>query len=220
MLQCRHVNERKVTPEILDELPPDDPEAIRSRRDLRLVNALMDNYRWIARQMADFGDGVEPWFELGAGDGELARHLQKPPVTGIDLAPRPTGWPEDWAWEQGDLFETFPALAGGTDSCGVVANLFLHHFENPGLARLGELFSESARVLIVSEPARFWLHRIQGYATTPFVNRVTHHDLHVSIEAGFRAGELPEIMGLGGNFDIVEESRTFFGSYRLVAVRK
>ena len=27
--------------ELLDELPPDDPDAVRSRRDLRMINAMM-----------------------------------------------------------------------------------------------------------------------------------------------------------------------------------
>ena len=32
---------RRVIAELLDELPPDDPRALRSRRDLRLINRIM-----------------------------------------------------------------------------------------------------------------------------------------------------------------------------------
>ena len=32
---------RRVVAELLDELPPDDPRALRSRRDLRVVNRIM-----------------------------------------------------------------------------------------------------------------------------------------------------------------------------------
>ena len=42
---------REVEPEILDGLPAGHPDAIRSRRDLRLVNALMGNQRWILKQL-------------------------------------------------------------------------------------------------------------------------------------------------------------------------
>ena len=38
---------RQVLPELLDHLQADDPEAIRSRRDLRVINFLMGNERWI-----------------------------------------------------------------------------------------------------------------------------------------------------------------------------
>ncbi len=34
---------RTVVPELLDELPPDDPRAMHSRGDLRRVNRLMGN---------------------------------------------------------------------------------------------------------------------------------------------------------------------------------
>ena len=38
---------RVVIPELLDHLPADEPEALRSRRDLRRVNWLMGNERWL-----------------------------------------------------------------------------------------------------------------------------------------------------------------------------
>ena len=44
---------RLLVPEILDGLPPEDPEARRSRRDLRRINFLMGNERWIARQVRE-----------------------------------------------------------------------------------------------------------------------------------------------------------------------
>jgi len=35
--------------ELLDSLPPDHPDALHNRRDLRLTNALMGNSRWFQR---------------------------------------------------------------------------------------------------------------------------------------------------------------------------
>ena len=43
---------RIVQPELLDALPPDDPRAVRSRRDLRRVNAWMRNHTIMAPRAA------------------------------------------------------------------------------------------------------------------------------------------------------------------------
>ena len=157
--------------------------------------------------------------DLGAGDGGLARHLTVQPVTGLDFAPRPSVWPEKWAWECGDLFETLPAFVKKSKSIGVIANLFLHHFTDEQLAAIGEMLGQKVSVLIVSEPARHWIHQVQGTLAWPFINHVTRHDMRVSIEAGFRGDELAETMGLPRNFDLIQTSHQFFGAYRLVATR-
>src|SRR4051794_21778458 len=64
--------ERTVKPEWLDELPADDPRAVRSRRDLRLVNRIMGHAR-ILRAGLDGAIATDsPHIaELGAGDGTL-----------------------------------------------------------------------------------------------------------------------------------------------------
>ena len=46
---------RVLAPEILDHLPVDHPAARRSRRDLRLANALMGNHRWLGRELRRTG---------------------------------------------------------------------------------------------------------------------------------------------------------------------
>jgi len=210
---------RVLTPEILDELPSDDPAAIRSRRDLQRINSVMGNYRWIARKMVNHADEVSHWIELGAGDGGLARHVSNIPVTGLDFAPRPAIWPKNWDWESGDLFQTLPNLADKSETIGVIANLFLHHFTDEQLEILGDLLGEKTAILIFSEPARHWIHQTQGILAHPFINHVTKHDMHVSIEAGFRGAELAETMLLSRNFEVVKTSHQFFGAYRVVAKR-
>src|SRR5437867_1950832 len=62
--------DRRVEPEFLDELPASDPRAIRSRRDLRCLNAWMGNTQIMARALRS-GFPHEPpqrLVELGAGD--------------------------------------------------------------------------------------------------------------------------------------------------------
>jgi len=72
---------RVVQPELLDELPPHDRRAVRSRRDLLRINAWMGNAPTMARvlQAALPGSALRQIVELGAGDGEftlrVAGHL-------------------------------------------------------------------------------------------------------------------------------------------------
>ena len=203
-------------PEILDSLPHDDPEARRSRRDLRMINALMGSYRWIARALAEHSPSSA--VELGAGDGELGVRLANggTPLAGLDFAPRPECWPEAWEWCQGDLFETLSARS----EPAVVANLILHHFDDTGLRELGALLA-GRDLLLFSEPARAWPHRLQAYALYALgINRVTRHDIHVSIRAGFRRGELPALLGLDLGQWSIHEHHTALGALRLVARRK
>ena len=71
---------RIVQPELLDTLPPDDPRAVRSRRDLRRVNGWMRNHAIMADALKNALNGRAPGqiTELGAGDGNfLLRVAQK-----------------------------------------------------------------------------------------------------------------------------------------------
>src|SRR5258708_20362161 len=73
---------RVLEPEWLDELPPQDPRAVRSRADLRRVNWVMANARLLAKALTE---GLAPGtriVDLGSGDGSLmlgvARALRRP----------------------------------------------------------------------------------------------------------------------------------------------
>lgn len=210
------MKERRVIPEILDSLPHEDAAAVRARRDLRHVNALMGNYRWVRGRI--LSSQQRRWFELGAGEGRLAAPgdllAAGVAVTGLDFAPRPADWPESWEWKQGDLF-TATGGAGGkgsplsepgpeAGSGGCLAVLFLHHFEDPGLRRLGEFLESRFDHLLFVEPARYRLFRLLSSCLLPFVNAVTRHDMPVSIGAGFRPGELTRALGLAESWTVVE----------------
>lgn len=212
--------QRQVQPELLDTLPADDPAALRSRRELRLINAIMGNHRWLAREVRRH---IRPgWrvLEIGAGDGAFGVRLiangvcEPRQLTGFDLAPRPAEWPAGAAWMQGD------ALAVELPEAEiVVANLFLHHFEPAALAQLGVRLSAKCRILIASEPARRRRHLAQGalLSALALLSRVTRHDMFISIRAGFLGDELPHALGLGGWK--CESATTFLGAYRLCAQR-
>jgi hypothetical protein len=209
--------ERVVEPEILDGLPADDPEARRSRRDLRLLNALMGNERWLARQVARHpAAAARGVVEAGAGAGSLAARLvARFPVTALDLAPRPLGLPDGVKWVAGDIFARMDGIRGGV----LVANLFIHHFDGADLARLGE-WAQRFDVVCLCEPWRSGLAHGLGRLMHPWINRVTRHDMHASIRGGFLSGEMADLLGFGGGARELQESVDWRGAVRLVARRR
>ena len=56
-----------------------------------------------------------------------------------------------------------------------------------------------------------------GTTMLPFVNRVTRHDMPVSIRAGFVPGELPELLELRPGKWHVREQTTWRGGIRVLA---
>ena len=130
---------------------------------------------------------------------------------GVDLVERPGELPEEVEWRQGDVFQV---LGDGVEGV-VAANLFLHHFSDEQLRRLGGLVKDCG-VLCFSEPWRSRWSLLEGYLLWPFVGRVTRHDMMVSIRAGFRRGELPDLLGLGEEWT-VQEQCTKLGAYRMLA---
>jgi hypothetical protein len=210
---------RVVAPEILDELPADDPDAARSRRDLRRINFLMGNERWICRVVSNFPEaGLRGIVEFGAGDGELAGKLAAmfpaAHLTACDLAPRPAALDGRVRWRRGDLLSGGASMNGGV----LVANLFLHHFEGDALRMLGKL-CDGFEVVVFNEPDRAILPHMLGLLMWPTINRVTRHDMHVSIRAGFAAGELPGLMGLEPGKWLFRETSTWRGARRVIGSR-
>ncbi len=212
--------QRAVIPELLDHLHVDDPHAMRSRRDLRRINFLMGNERWVRRTLARFPAATQGGIvELGAGDGRLCSALAtafpESPVTGLDLAPAPAGLAPKVKWLRGDLFTQAPPTPGGVR----IANLFLHHFEGESLAALGR-WLENAELLVFNEPNRASLPHWLGRLMHPWINHVTRHDMHVSITAGFTVGEIQQLLGLDPARWTFEETSTWRGSRRVVGWRK
>ncbi len=210
---------RRVEPEILDRLPADDPRAIRSRRDLRRINFLMGNERWILRQLRRFAPQLAEGglTEIGAGEGALAgrilREYPEASIECIDLAARPAGLDPRIRWRREDATSAKPGASGV-----LAANLFLHHFEPEALAALGRLCG-AFRVLVFSEPLRSGLALAQGGLLCPFVGPVTRHDMLVSIRAGFAPGELPELLGLASDTWEIRGQCTWRGALRMLAWR-
>lgn len=209
---------RILVPEILDYLDPSDPEAIRSRRDLRRLDVFLGNSRWILRTLAA-GEPPRSIVEIGAGEGNLCRRLAKTfpaaRVAGLDLVRRPADL-EKWVdWIAGDFFESLAQVEADT----VAGSLILHHFTDDRLRDLGKVLQNFHRV-VVCEPWRDVMPFRFSALAVPFVGRVTRHDMPVSIRAGFRAGELPSLLGLDAPGWSVRESSRWRGVIRMVAWRR
>lgn len=222
---------RRVDPEWLDELPADDPRAVRSRRDLRLMNRIMGHATIIRRAIARTPqDAPRKIAELGAGDGTLLLRVLRDTTKGgrivfVDRQPVVSDAVVERYRERGytatvDVADVFDWLAaeGALYDC-IVTNLFLHHFEAP---RLAELFARAARrtrLFVACEPRRerLPLHgsRLLGSIGC---NDVTRHDAHVSVRAGFHGRELSALWPPGAEWTLEERKAGLF-SHLFVAAR-
>jgi hypothetical protein len=211
--------QRILEPELLDSLPPNHPDALHNRRDLRLTNLVLGTHRWLERTLPRLLRPGEPTLELGAGTGELGRRLHRAgvPADGLDMWPRPAGWPTHRAWHVADL-RTF---AGYADYPVVFGNLIFHQFAGDELAKLGGDLRRSARLVVACEPARRRVSQVLYRALAPLfgANRVSLHDAHVSIAAGFRGDELPRALGLARPGWTITCTTTLLGIQRMVARR-
>jgi hypothetical protein len=210
---------RACLPELLDSLPHDHPDALHNRRDLRVINRIMRNRAWFSRALTSRMRPGERALEIGAGMGEMGRALNGRgfKVDGLDLWPRPEGWPAERQWHRADL-RSFPGYA---DYPVILGNLIFHQFTEAELAGLGEGLRQGARVLLACEPERRRLSQTVMAALGPLLgaNHVTLHDAHVSITAGFQGDELPRALGLDrGGWTYACET-TMLGVYRMTAVR-
>lgn len=215
--------QRTVQPELLDQLPHDDTEAIASRRDLRMINALMGNFRWIESMLR--GDRIhadDHYLELGAGDGTLARRLIPILPSGsyhaLDIAPEPSDWPFAGNWLRHDCL----SFGDYGDYSHVIANLFLHHLEKAQLGQLGaRLDASPIQTIIACEPCRRSAHKWQLKAGRCIgFNRVTLNDGSISVDAGFRSDELPHLLQLPQKDWEWTIQETFMGAYRMRATRR
>ncbi len=211
---------RELQPELLDSLPPDHPDALHNRRDLRLTNRFMGNHRWLIRTLPALLRPGEQVLELGAGTGELGARLAARGVMldGLDLWPRPAGWPADRSWHRTDLlafdgYDRYPAIIG---------NLIFHQFTAADLRALGRKLRRTARVIIACEPLRRRLSQVFFARIAPLLgaNHVSLHDGHVSIAAGFCAQELPEMLELEPAEWDCHCTTTTLGAYQMIAVRR
>ena len=227
---------RTVEPELLDELPPTDPRALRSRRDLRLLNFGMGHPPQMARALLKYLHGckVPRIVEVGAGDGHfllsVANHLRPQwPSAQATLVDRLDAFdPEIQArfnslgWSVRKEIKTASEWFGQSPSGSadaIVFNLFLHQFRDEELREMLGLAANSANLLIALEPSRSWLSRLSGRLLWVIgCGPVTRHDADISIRAGFYGKELSAIWPNKKDWSLIEQPAGLF-SHLFIAQR-
>jgi hypothetical protein len=199
---------RCVRPEVLDDLAPGDPQALRSRRDLRRVHRAMRTVSALNHALSRLQLAAPPKniLELGAGDGTLLLRLAAavaPRWPGVKLtlldrqhivSPEAVEGYRRHGWEVTTVCED--ALVWARQSVErsydlTVASLFLHHFEESELRQLLRGVVSQSRAFIAIEPRRAMLakvgSRLIGLLGT---NAVTREDAVKSVDAGFTGEEI------------------------------
>jgi hypothetical protein len=225
---------RRLEPEWLDQLPADDPRAIRSRRDLTRVNSFMGNARRMADALLKHAAGQQPrtMVDLGSGDGQfmlqVARRLAPrwPDVTVVlqdqqsivSPATRASFAALGWRAEPTSA-DVFDFLAQARPADVVTANLFLHHFVDEQLIRLLAQVARTASLMVACEPRRSKLVvEASRLLWAVGCNDVSVHDAIVSARAGFNGHELSALWPREPQWQLHEHAAGLF-SHRFIAHR-
>jgi hypothetical protein len=203
--------QRIVTAEVLDSLGADDPDAVRSRRDLQRVHRAMGTRSILLSGLQAVAarhpkDRPLSLLEIGAGDGSLMLGVaealspkwSKVKLTLLDRQDlldqtsvaryAEVGWTavaqvvDVLDWAAASVSETWDL---------VVANLFLHHFEGPQLDVILNAVALRSRRFFACEPRRDWLALAGSHLIGAIgANAVTREDAVLSVYAGFNGDEI------------------------------
>jgi len=206
---------RRVQAERLDGLAATDPDAARSRRDLRRVHRFMRTRARLVRKLRQRvpapGRPLRV-LEVGAGDGTLLLGIAREfapewPAVELTLLDRLAlvdgatiaeyarhGWTARPTVI--DIFDWARAATGSSEIAAsrwdlVIANLFLHHFDDSELKIVLAAIAASTDELLACEPRRGWPALAGSHLIGVLgANAVTRTDAVLSVRAGFRASEL------------------------------
>ena len=215
---------RVVEPELLDELPPDDPRAVRSRRDLRHLNWLMRHADMLHAAVSQLPNAPKHIAELGAGEGllllSLARRIHKRwPAVRVTLVDRQKTVSDEtlarfyeYGWHAevvtADVFDWLNS-ANRVDL--TFANLFLHHFSDEKLMQMFWLIAARTDVFIACETRRTLPSKIITQLLWVIgCNSVTRNDAVISINAGFTDRELSALWPANHVWQLEERGAVLF----------
>ena len=224
--------QRRIDPEWLDQLPASDPLAIRSRRDLKRINALLSHTGMMRRGLMRYPGKPRTLVDLGAGDGtfmlglarQLASRWQDVSVILLDrqdivsAATREAFTKLGWKIETvtADLFD-FLEAAPPRKFDVMTANLFLHHLTEEQLARLFASVAQRAQLFMACDPRRTaWVRETSRMLWVLGCNDVSVHDAVVSARAGFHGKELSDLWPTHDHWQL-HERETGLASHMFVA---
>jgi hypothetical protein len=207
--------QRIVEPETLDGLSADDPAAQRSRRDLKRVHRAMRTRTIVAQALNSLAIARRDTaplrvLEIGAGDGSLMLGvakslspqwsnvaltlLDRQPVVEVETiaAYAQAGWRATRLVV--DIVDWVAAAPPDDPSARwdlIVANLFLHHFEEQQLGALLAAVAARSDHFFACEPRCAGLALVASHLVGALgVNAVTRADAVLSVHAGFRDQDL------------------------------
>ncbi len=186
---------RNIVPELLAQATPEEAEANLS--DLRRLNRYFGGRQTLRSVLYPLLRPGTRILDVGAASGDHAAALAQAHVVSIDISENHLrGAAGDRV--VADAF-ALPFAPGSFDI--VMANLFLHHFEDAEIVALLAQFSRLARVaVVVNDLERSRL----GWSFLPFTaplfgwHPITIHDGTVSVAAGFQPGELSSLFDQAG----------------------
>jgi 2-polyprenyl-3-methyl-5-hydroxy-6-metoxy-1,4-benzoquinol methylase len=228
---------RRVEPELLDELPADDPRARRTRLDLRRINRAMATLAIVLDGVDRIAGDTPPRsiLDIGAGDGSLTLRIAKRrrtrwPKVAITLLDRhkaadpltlagieATGWqPESITVDVFDFLAAPPTRSWDI----IIANLFVHHFADDALRRLLGGIAERCRGFFCCDPRRSALALTGSHLLGLLgAGAVARADAVKSVHAGFRGSELSDAWPDKAQWNLREYDAGLF-SHCFAAVRK
>ena len=230
---------REVQPELLDQLPPGDPVAAKIHRDILRYNRMQGNFEWFRRVLSQSLQDGDRVLEIAAGEGRLLSALAQDGLLGpagredgnagnaepglqarasrvaaFDaICPRPENCPEQVEWTvcRAEDFADYGAFDV------ILVCHFLHQLPEETLRQLGRQLA-GARLILAAETRRHPLaaglcraSRLIGFSAEGIGDGLK------SIRAGFRGGELKELLELDEARWRVKLTETLLGSYRLIA---
>ena len=231
----RLIRQRQINPELLERLPVNDPRAIHSRHDLRRINAIMMHARIISRTLVRYCKAPpRNIIDLGSGDGTLMLKIARRFSPGwrnvcvvlLDhqniVSTETRDWFSHLQWHVeplgADVFD-FLRLSPPMSSDAIIANLFLHHFEDWQLKRLLNYAARQASLFVACEPRRGRMPLLLSAMTRAIgANGVTRHDAVASVCTGFRGRELSSLWPKSDRWWLREWAATPL-SHCFVAVR-
>lgn len=201
---------------------------MRSRHDLRRVNSWMGHANLFARAIRQWSSAtpIRRIAEIGAGDGTFmlrVAELRRTPgleieVSLIDLqdlvGPKTDAQFQKLGWKvsavQSDVFDWLNRNEDGEFDL-IIANLFLHHFDDSQLRRLLGLIVKRTRFFASCEPRRCSL-ALAGANLLWFIgcNSVTLHDAALSVRAGFIGREITNLWPDNESWNVHEAEAGFF----------
>lgn len=217
--------QRRIEPEILDELPPSDPRAIHSRADLRRLNCLMRHVDILCAASARrLPRRPQHLADIGAGDGSLmlalARKMHRRwPGVRVTLVDRQQTVSAKTLKQFGELgwqaktvaADVFDWLQSARRPDAIFANLFLHHFPDAKLAEMFRLIAGRTDFFLACETRRtvplFLVSRVLWLLGC---NAVTRNDAVISIRAGFADQELSAMWPDRGGWKMEEHGAMLF----------